>query len=499
MRIVMARINHETNTFSPLSTPLSAFTPLWGEAAAEAACTSNTAIGAFHAYARERGADIAVPVFAMANPSGPVADDAFEALAGAVLKEVAVGCDIILLDLHGAMVTQSLDDGEGELLERVRSLAPDVPLGLALDLHANLTNRILDNCDCVVGFKTYPHIDMYETGEHVTRIIDAVVRDGLRPVNAWRHPPLLAHTLSMNTTQDNAMAALIARAREAETGEGVLAASIFGGFSLADIETAGVSIAVTATSADLAGRVAREIADEAWERREEFLFHEEPLATSIARARQLAQQADEAVSGPVLLLDHGDNCMSGGTCDVMDVLEAALDAGLEDIVCGPISDAVAVDACWTAGEGAGVALQLGNKVRTQGFGALRPLAVSGIVEAVGEGRYTVSGPIYTGQTFDMGRAAVLRTPTARILITEQPHEPWDAGVFECLGTDPFAARFLILKSRMYCRPVFEPRARAVVACASRGVTSSNYGLFAFRKLARPVFPLDRNAVWKSRG
>ncbi len=497
MRIVMARINHETNTFSPVPTPLASFSPLWNEEAADAARVSNTAIGAFHAYARELGADISVPVFAMANPSGPVADDAFEALADAVLKEVAAGCDIILLDLHGAMVTQSLDDGEGELLARVRRLAPGVPIGLALDLHANLTDRIIDNCDCVVGFKTYPHIDMYETGSHVTRIIDAIVRDGARPANAWRHPPLLAHTMSMNTTQDNAMAALIAKVREAETAEGVLAASVFGGFPLADIETAGVSIAVTATSAGLARQVAGDIADAAWALREELQFHEEPLADSVARARRIDRQAGEGASGPILLLDHGDNCMSGGTCDVMDVLDAALREGLEGIVCGPISDAAAVEACRAAGVGAEVALQVGNGVRASGFDVLQPLALSGIVEAVGEGRYTVSGPIYTGQTFDMGQAAVLRTPQARILITEKPHEPWDAGVFGCLGIDPFSARFLILKSRMYCRPVFEPRARAVIACASRGVTSSNYALFTFRKLARPIFPLDKDAVWKS--
>lgn len=493
MRIVMARINHETNTFSPIPTPLSAFTPLWGEDAEAAARVSNTAIGAFHAYARAQGAEIAVPVFAMANPSGPVADDAFEALAGAVLEEVAKGCDIILLDLHGAMVTQSFDDGEGELLARVRRLAPGVPLGLALDLHANLTDDIVSNCDCIVGFKTYPHIDMYETGEHVTRIIDGMVREGLRPVNAWSHPPQFAHTLSMNTTQDNAMSALIERAREAETAAGVLAVSVFGGFSLADIPTAGVSVAVTATREDTARDVAADLAREVWQRRDELVFREEPLDVSIAQARRAAEEADGA--GPVLLLDHGDNCMSGGTCDVMDVLEAALGAGLDGIVCGPINDAAAVEACHAAGEGVEITLKLGNRIVADGFAPLPPLSVTGVVEAVGEGRYTVSGPIYTGQTFFMGRAAVLRTPQARILIVEQPHEPWDAGVFQCLGIDPFAARFLILKSRMYCRPVFEPRASAVIACASRGVTSSAYELFSFEKVTRPIFPLDEGANW----
>ena len=115
--------------------------------------------------------------------------------------------------------------------------------------------------------------------------------------------------------------------------------------------------------------------------------------------------------------------------------------------------------------------------------------------ALGDGDYVITGPTYTGQRCGMGRAAVIDTGAARILVSEQPHEPWDLAVFTSLGLDPAGARVLILKSRMYCRPVFEPIARAVVECASRGVTSSDYALFPFRKLARPAFPLDPDAAW----
>lgn len=492
MRIVTARVNHETNTFSALSTPLPAFNPLWGADALATGRDSTTALGAFIRFAEKRGADVVVPVSAHANPSGPVADAAFEALVTAILDAVRLGCDAILLDLHGAMVTMSHDDGEGEMLARIRALAPGVPLGVALDLHGNITPRMVANCDAIAGFKTYPHVDMAETGDLVAGIVGRMLDEGLAPARAWIHPPMLAHTLRMDTRVAGPMQDAVRAARAAEARPGVLAATIFGGFSLADLFEAGVSVTVTAETQGAADDAAADLAAGLWAARHDFIYAEAPLPDSLAAAKAaLAEPGD----GPVLLLDHGDNCMSGGTCDVMDVLAAALDAGLDGIVAGPICDPQAVAALHAAGVGAQVDLDLGNRVPLPGFPPQAPLAVAGTVAALGDGDYVITGPTYTGQRCGMGRAAVLDTGTARILVAEQPHEPWDLAVFTSVGIDPTAARVLILKSRMYCRPVFEPIARAVVECASRGVTSSDYALFPFEKLARPIFPLDPDAAW----
>ena len=495
MRILAARMNHETNMFSPLLTPLASFEPLWGADALRFGEISRTAFGAFVAYAKAQGADLETPVAATANPSGPVDDEAFEAMASAIVEAAKGGHDAILLDLHGAMATRALGDAEGELLARVRASAPGVAIGVALDLHGNVTPRMIANCDAVVGFKTYPHIDMYETGEHVARLVEHMLRSGCKPKMAWRHPPLLAHTLKMNTAVAGAMADLVALARQAEGRDGVLAATVFGGFTLSDIAEAGLSIVTVAESETAAARAAERIAAAAWARRAEFVYHEAPLADSIAAARRAFAEA----GGPVLMLDHGDNCMSGGTCDVMDVLAAALAAGCENIVAGPIADPQTVAACHAAGVGARIDIGVGNKVATPGFPHRPPLALEGVVEALSEGVYTVSGPIYTGQTFSLGRAAVLRTAQARVLVSERPHEPWDLGVFGCAGLDPRAADYLILKSRMYCRPVFEPLASATIECASAGATSSDYSLFSFTRLARPAFPLDPEAAWNADG
>ena len=162
LKIVVARLNHETNTFSPITTPLDAFAPQWDEAAYRDQKGARTAMGAFLDIADGLGATIVTPIAAMANPSAAVAADAYTLMNDAILRAISVGCDAIMLDLHGAMVAENAEDGEGSLLQKIREIAPDTPLCVALDLHGNITQKIIDNADIIVSFKTYPHIDMYE-------------------------------------------------------------------------------------------------------------------------------------------------------------------------------------------------------------------------------------------------------------------------------------------------------------------------------------------------
>ena len=144
-----------------------------------------------------------------------------------------------------------------------------------------------------------------------------------------------------------------------------------------------------------------------------------------------------------------------------------------------------------AGVGAKVTMTLGNKMPLDALGLhKKPLRVEGTVRALSDGEYTARGPIYTGQRSRMGRTALLDIGAAQIVVTERTHEPYDLGVFECVGVDPTKHRFLLLKSRMYCRPVFAPLAQALVECDSPGVTTSDYSRFHFAGLKRPVYPLD---------
>ena len=501
MKILIARLNHETNTFSPVPTPLAAFGPdgpTFGAQAYRDNKGMRTAMSAFIDLAEQIGATLVTPVSASANPSGPVDAQAYTTLTQCIV-DAAAGCDAILLDLHGAMVAQNSADGEGDLLARLRHLSPNVPIGVALDLHANVTSAMVDNADVIVGFKTYPHIDMYETGEHAGRLLLDLLAGRSRPFTRWHGLPLMAHTLR-SATFTGAMERAVAAARAAEQSES-LAVSIFAGFSLADIAAPCMSVVVVDTqSPERAQATAERIAAQIWAEREDFVYHSAPLAQSVAQAKALARSADSAESTtgprrPVLLLDHGDNCMSGGTCDTMDVLQEALAQGMEGIGVGPLCDPEAVAQLIAAGEGATVTVALGNKVALAGIGPSRaPVTLTGIVHVISNGEYVISGPTYTGQRASMGRTVLFDIGAARIVVTERTQEPWDIGVFECAGLDPRKERFLLLKSRMYCRPVFGPLAVGLVECDSRGVTSSDYSLFRFENLKRPVFPLDAGVV-----
>ena len=488
MKVLIARMNHETNTFSPVPTPLASFGragPAYGIEALQQNTGARTAMAAFIDLARARGAEIVTPISAWANPSGPVHAQAYDAMCQCILDALP-GCGAVFLDLHGAMVAQNSDDGEGDLLARIRGAAPGVPVAVALDLHGNVTPRIVGNADVVVSFKTYPHVDMYETGEHAGRLLWQTLDGELQPVTAWRRLPLMTHTLR-SATSAGAMQAAVEAARAEEAG-GLAAVSVLAGFGLADIPHPCISVVVVADG-DRAGAeaAATRMAAAIWAQRDGYIYRSEPRAESLARAVALARGAER----PVLLLDHGDNCNSGGTCDTTDVLEAALGCGMEGVLAGLLCDPEAVAAMFAAGVGAAVTLDLGNKRPLDHIGIhARPMRASGVVRNLTNGEYVISGPTYTGMRVSMGRSALLDLGAARVVVTEQPHEPWDLGVFESVGEDPRRARFLLLKSRMYCRPVFEPIAAGLVEIDSPGVTTSDYSIFPYTKRQRPLLPLE---------
>ncbi|GAC1553465.1 MAG: M81 family metallopeptidase [Collimonas sp.] len=495
LKIVVARLNHETNTFSPIPTPLAAFAPQWGSDAYRDQKGARTAMGGFLDVAAALGATIVTPLAAMASPSAAVAADAYTQMNDAIVRAVEDGCDAIMLDLHGAMVAENAEDGEGALLESIRKIAPHTPLCVALDLHGNVTRKMVTNADIIVSFKTYPHIDMYETGEHAGRLLADMLQGKCRPVLGWRQLPLLSATLTSNTSL-SAMQRAVQAAQAAEAEAGVLAVSVLAGFPLSDFRDAGMSVVVVAdNNAALADRVAERIARSIWNERADFVYDSRPLRQSLAHAREMAAAEGQ---GPVLLLDHSDNVMSGGTCNTMDVLEAALAEGMTDIAVGPLSDPQAVKELIAAGVGGRATIALGNKVALLQQGIEKtPLTLSGTVLAISDGSFQVTGPIYTGSSMHMGKSVLFDIGTAQIVVTEERVEPYDLGVFTSLGLDPASKTYLLLKSRMYCRPVFVPISKGLEECDSDtgGPTSSHFGLFPIRNVRRPIYPLDPDTSW----
>src|SRR5438552_1121078 len=305
MRLLIAMMKHETNTFSPVPTPLARFGhgpgPLYGEAAIQAYRGTGSGLGAYLDLAKREKADIVLPIAASAPPSRPVEDAAYEHIADIICDAVAKGgYDGMFLDLHGAMVTESFEDGEGELLRRIRAIDPKTPIAVSLDMHANLYDAIIENATVVTGYRTYPHIDTYHTAKRAGEILLRAMRGEVRPVMAWGNVPMLPHVMRQGS-DDHPNKELQARCA-AIAGEAALDASLFTGFPHADISNAGLSVVVvTNGNPGLAERLRNELLDRAWVERDAFVYKIEPLAQSIARAKAMPPG-----DGPIVLLDHYD-------------------------------------------------------------------------------------------------------------------------------------------------------------------------------------------------
>jgi microcystin degradation protein MlrC len=492
MRLVIAQMKHETNTFSPVPTPLARFAPgraapPEGEEVRQAFKGTGTALGAFIDLAEQAGARATYAVAGNAAPSGPVEAGAFEHMAGRIVDAVAQGCEAVLLDLHGAMVTETSDDGEGELLRRIRAVAPRVPIAVAPDMHANVSEAMVRHATVIAGYQTYPHVDMYETGLRAARPVLALLAGKSRPAMAFAARRMLPHVMRQSSL-DAPNRDIQARAREMEADGAALAASFFVGFPHADIPIAGSSaVVVTEGDAARAQALADELADMAWRAREQFVYRPEPLAESLARARAMRD-------GPVVLLDHYDNCASGGTMDTMTVLGAMIEAQLEDACAFAICDPQAVERMALAGEGARVTLALGGRCDMPALGLKgAPLEVTGTVKRICDGRYRNEGPMSRGEQLDMGRSAVLDTGRIEIAVISHHVEPYDIAAFRTLGLDPARRRFVMLKSRVHWRAGLGQLARSVVECAGTGVCTSDYSQLGFRRVRRPIYPLDAHA------
>ncbi|MBL8700390.1 MAG: M81 family metallopeptidase [Alphaproteobacteria bacterium] len=491
MRLVVAMMKHETNTFSPVPTDLARFGGRGlhrGAAVVENYAGTNTPIAAYIDLARAAGAELVTPIAAEAPPSGPVQRAAYEEMAGAIVEAVARGCDGVMLDLHGAMVAEHHDDGEGELLARIRAAAPGIPICVTLDMHCNLTQRMVDNCTMMIGYKTYPHVDMREVGERIGRVFLRSLAGEIRPVMVWANAPVLAQTLRMGTA-DEPMRGLQAMAREAEAGP-ILAATFFGGFPMADIHDAGVSAVVVADGdAAAAGVVRDRLLARAWEARADFVYAHRDLAATVAEAKRL--QNGIPPGRPVVLLDHADNVASGGTSDVMTVIAEVLRQDLPDVAVATVFDPDAVQAMRAAGLGARIALDLGGRAAMPSIGGRpAPLRVTGTVAHLGDGRWRIEGPMYTGLMADTGPSAVLDTGRMRIVIVSRHHEPFDTGIFTANGIDPTTQRYLLLKSRIHYRAGFAPLASHTFTCDGEGVTTSDNKRLRFDRVRRPIYPLD---------
>lgn len=489
MRLLLATFKHETNTFSPVPTPYQRFlrgldVPLSGEAALKARRNTGSVMGGFINVAEDNHAEIVLPIIAEAFPSAPVEAEAFERIADVIVSAAASQpFDAILLDLHGAMVATTFDDGEGELLARIRKVQPAIPIGVALDMHTNLYPAMVEHATVITGYHTYPHIDQYQAGHLAAELIMRTLRGEIRPVMRWGNRPMLPAIMRQGTyagpNRD-----LQQRCIDLER-ETVLAASVFTGFPHADIHNAGLS-AVICTDGDaaLAERHCAELLDEAWKRRAEFVFEGRPLAEAVAAAKQAAGK-------PTILLDHCDNCVSGGTMDTTEVLNEIIKQGLEDVIFFAIYDPQAVETAIAAGVGKTLTITLGGQSVLASTGDRNdPITLTAQVRTISDGRFRYHGPANTGVEARMGKTVVLDTGTVKVVVISAQIEPNDLNCFYSLGLDPLRTKYIAMKSRVHWRAGFGKVATDVIECDAVGVTTSDFSKLTFEKVRRPIYPFD---------
>lgn len=496
MRLLLATMKHETNTFSAVPTPISRFYAdghiLTHDDAIGFYSGTGTVIGGFLEVAGTAGAEVVVPVAADGWPSGRVHDIAFEELADRICDSVSDGgFDGILLDLHGAMVTETFDDGEGELLKRIRQIDAETLIAVSLDMHANVSPAMVSNVDILCGYQTYPHLDEKDTGLRAARMLVDTIRGRISPKLAWGAVPMLPHVMAQSSF-DQPNKGLQEQCRKF-VERGAIDASLFTGFPHADTRFAGLS-AVVVTDGDqvLADELRDELLELAWSRRSDFVFDVEPLAESVSRANEIA--AKESRDGPVVLLDHYDNAASGGSMRETTVLRAIIREGLSDVVFFAIFDPDAVREAERAGLNGQVALQLAGSDAANDD--QNPLTFIGTVMNLSDGRAYARSDEESGLLIEMGPSAVVSSGQVDLIVLSMPMEPFDIACFEPFGIDPSQKRFVALKSRVHWRAAFESMAGTFIPCAGTGACTSDYNELDFRRVRRPIFPLDPDAAFK---
>lgn len=487
-RVLTAEVSHETNTFSILQTDEDAFRNrffLRAEKALTEREEANTELAGFLDVGLHQGWEIEHVLSVAAGPSGYVKRSAFNWFCDPIVGRASDGeYDGILLALHGAMVPDFCDDGEGELLRRIRKVVDrSVPIAITLDPHANVTQQMCDLADIIVAFKTYPHTDMRDIGQQAARILDRTMREEIKPRTIMVRPPMLEE-VNGGRTDIGPMIQRLAKAKAYEEHDDVFAVSVNGGFASADITDVGPSVLVTGQGDFQAHTAfAQEMSDHIWACRHEVLntYYTVEEAAALAVAHP---PSDELL----VIADYADNPGAGAYGDSTTLLQALLDAGVQDACFAPMVDSETVQLLMTHEIGARVALSLGGKTDPQ-FGG-DTLHVEAELLLLSDGRFVGEGAMIGGLSDSFGPSALVRISGIEVLVTTLARQMLDLQQFKAFGVDPTSKRIVAIKSMQHFRSAFEPIAGQVIVCDSGALCTPTYDRMPYKNARRPIYPLD---------
>ena len=490
--VLTAEFLHESNTFSVRKTGLSAFeahTFLTGNDRLTSFEGTNTGVAGCLECARKFGWQLKHAVTAHAGPAGPVTTDAFNTITGLILELAKSGIpDGVLLPLHGAMVPEFCEDGEGELLQRLRDiLGPDIPIAITLDLHANVTLKMCALADIIVSYKTYPHVDMRDAACHAGIILQRTMLGEISPSTLRVHRPMISEA-NGGRTDVGPMINRIDRARAYECEPDVFAVSINAGFEGSDIAEIGPTVLVTCQGDGAVHQAfAESIADDIWARRTEVLNTYYSVEAAAAIAAGFIRSM-----GPLIIADYADNPGGGAYGDSTALLEALLKCDVGNACFGPMVDPEVVEQLHQHREGETVTVELGGKTNSQFGGG--PLNLTGQIRQLSNGLCTGDGPMMNGQELNFGITCVLTVGGIDILVVSEAIQMYDQQQFRAFGIDPASKSVVGLKSMQHFRAAFEPMAEQVIVCDSGALCTTDVSRLPYQNLPRPIFPLDRDMV-----
>ncbi len=492
MRIAVGGFQHETNTFAPSKAPYGAFAQAdsWpalqrGEKLLTAFAGMNIPIAGFIEAAWAKGHALKPLVWCSATPSAHVTEEAYERIVEMLLDDLGYAgeIDAVYLDLHGAMVTEHLEDGEGELLKRVRAAIGDkLPLVASLDLHANVTREMVANADALIAYRTYPHVDMAETGARAAAHLDAMFAGLPRQAKAMRKIDYLIPLTAQCTLIEPAahIYAQVAALDGVVLGNGrVSSLSFAAGFAPADIKDCSPTVIAyadtEAAANEAADRIAREIAASEGKFREKLWSARDAVAHAIAHAK--------AGEGPIVLADTQDNPGAGGNGDTVGILRELIAQKAEGAALGVLFDPEAAKAATEAGAGVMLRLKLGAKT---GGADEQPIDDTFEVVRLTDGEFLATGPFYGGSRMALGPTARLRKNGVDIVVASRKAQCADREMLRHIGIEPSALAILVVKSSVHFRADFGPMAREVLVVESPGPNIADLAKLPYKHLRKGV-------------
>ncbi len=487
-KIAIAGFMHETNTFSPLPTTFEnfehpgAFPRLArGQAVIDKLAELNVATGGF--ISESDDFELLPILWTFAEPGGYIEEDAFERLSAMITDAIGAADDLdgIFLDLHGAMVTRKFDDGEAEVLSRIREIVgPDLPMAISLDLHANLSPAVAEYASSMTIYRTYPHVDMAQTGARARKLLRQELQRGEPFAKAFRQPDFLIPLHTQSTRRDPGQG--LYERLPAFCSGAVLSVDMATGFPLADIPDCGPSVFACGTDQAEVNQAAESMITMLNEAREQF---QQPLIS----ARDAVNQAKKvSATKPVIIADVQDNPGAGGTGDTTGLLEALVRGGAQNAIIGMIWDAKTAMLAHDAGVGSELEVKIGG-----GFPQLgdKPFVAKIWVEALSEGDFTFTGPMMGGGVANIGKMAALRiidhASDVVVVVGSNRVQNLDQAIFTNLGFDPSDYAIVCVKSTIHFLADYEPIAEKVILAESPGANPCQLDTVAFTRLRHGLF------------